>query len=115
MLYGFEVESVDDLLHQGFDVVVAEVSDTAGMGVADFFVVGKMARLDIQSYFLVSIAEGHSLSGQTVYLFDTEHVEVTVVIEDVFVHLDAVDDVGRHAQAVLQFFESGEEDLFDDL
>ena len=79
------------------------------------FVGGKVSGFDVQSHFLVSIAERHAARGQPVHLFHAEHVVVFRVVKDMLVHLYLIDNVGRHAQAVLQFFESGQEDFLDDL
>ncbi len=79
------------------------------------FVGGKVSGFDVQSHFLVSIAETACRPSPAGSLFHAEHVVVFRVVKDMLVHLYLIDNVGRHAQAVLQFFESGQEDFLDDL
>ena len=85
------------------------------MGVVHVFVGCKVSGFDVQSHFLVSIAERHAARGQPVHFFHAEHVVVFRVVKDMLVHLYLIDNVGRHAQAVLQFLECREEYFLDDL
>ena len=76
---------------------------------------GELACFDVESHFLVCIAERHTISCQTVDLFDREHQVVTRIVEDVLVDRDMFEHESHHAQAVLQLVEGWQEHLLDDL
>lgn len=109
------MESGDHIIHQGSDAVVTQVADASFVGVVHFFVVCELSGFDIQSHFLVGITERHAFSCQTVDFFHAEHVEILVIVQDVFVDLDLVHDVGCHVQAVFQFLKCRKEHFLDDL
>ena len=109
------MEFPEDLVHQRLNLIVAEVTDTSLVGVVYLLVSMERTRLDVQSYLLISIAERHTVGGQTVHFFHREDRVVELVVEDMLVHLHLVDDIGRHLQTVLQFIEGRQEYLLDDL
>ena len=103
------------VLHQFLNLVVAQVADASLVGVVNVLVGLKLASLDFQSDFLVSITERSSVGSQLVYFFYREHRVVARIVEYVLVHFHLVDDVGSHLQAVFQLAEGREEHLLDDL
>ena len=78
----------------------------------DILVGIEVASLYVEPYFLVGIAERHTVLCQTVDLFHGEDRVVHRIVEDVTAHLYLVDDVGTHGEAVLQFVKGREEHLF---
>ena len=70
---------------------------------------------DVESHLLVGIAEGHAIGGKAVHFLYGEHWVVHRVVEDMFVHLYLINNIGCHLQTVLQFAEGREEDFLDDL
>ena len=109
------METIECLLHEGLYLVVAEIADAALMGVMDIFVSLERACLDVESYFLVGIAERHAVGGETVHFLYGEHRVVHRIVEDMFVHLYLINNVSGHLQTVLQFAEGREENFLDDL
>lgn len=115
LLHRGEVETIYHLAHQLGDAVVAQVADATFVGVVHFLAGGEAAGLDVETHLLVGVAEGHAFAGQAVDFLDAEDERIAVVVEDVFVHLDRVHDVGGHLQAVFQLLEGRQEDFLDDL
>ena len=85
------------------------------MCVVDVLAWGEAAGFDVQTHFLVGIAERHALTGKAVHFLHRENRVVYLVVQYMLVHLHLVDDVGRHDEAVLQLVECRQEGLFDDL
>ena len=61
-----EVELGEDIIHESHYFVVAEVADGAFVSVVDILVGTEVTCLDVESYFLVCIAEGHTFGGESV-------------------------------------------------
>ena len=77
------MESVERLLHEGLDLVIAEVADGAFVSVVDVVTGLESTSLDVETNFLIGIAERHSVGGQAIDLFDREHRIVHRVVEEV--------------------------------
>ena len=78
----------------------------------DVLVGHELASLNLQSHLLVSVPERHAGGGKAVHLLHREHGVIHRVVEDVVVDLHLVDDIGSHAQAVVELVEGGQEHLF---
>ena len=109
------METIERLLHEGLYLVVAEIADAALVGMVDISVSLKRASLNIKSYLLIGIAEGHAVGGEAVHFLYGEHRVVHRIVEDMFVHLYLINNVSGHLQTVLQFAEGREENFLDDL
>ena len=81
----------------------------------DIFIGTKSASLNVKTNFLVGIAEGHAFRRKAVHLLNAEHRVVHRIVENVLANLYLINYIGCHLQAVLQFVESRQEDLLDDL
>ena len=112
LLGTLKVEIGDDLLHESGNAVVAEVADRTLVSVVNVLVRGEIARLNVESHLLVSIAERHTLACQAVYLLDGENRVVHRIVENILPNLHTIDNICGHFQAVTQFLKGWEEHLF---
>ena len=85
------------------------------MRVVDMLVGLELTCLNIQAHLLISIAERHASSSQTIHLLNGEHRVVHRVIEDMLVNLYLINDVGSHLQTVFQLSEGWQEHFLDNL
>ena len=67
------METVERLLHDLCDFIVAEVADGSLMGVMDLMAGLELTGFNVESYLLIGIAEGHAVGGQTIHFLYREH------------------------------------------
>lgn len=113
LIHAFEPETCDNRLHHGLDLRVAKIAYTALVGVIDCLVGLELSGLNLQSNLLVSISEGDACHYAAVYLFNAKHQRISLVVEDMLVHLQLSQHMGGHTQAIFQLVESGEEQFLD--
>lgn len=82
---------------------------------ADRFIRSEFARFYIQTDLFVSVAERHTLQYEAVHLFYAEQQGIFVIFQNMVVHLHFAHHVCYHADTILQFVESRQEHLFDNL
>ena len=85
------------------------------MCVMHLLAVWEVSGFNVQSHFLISIPERHTFTCQAVHFFHTENKQVFVIVEDMFVHLYFIHDIGSHLQTVFQFLESRQKDFLNNL
>src|SRR5574344_535516 len=107
------MEPLDGLQHQVMYFCRAKIADTAFMGVMDMMVGMECACLNLHSHLLVSITERCAAGSQTVNFLHGEHRVVHRIVQNMFVHLYFVDDIGSHLQTVLEFIECRKKYLLD--
>ncbi len=109
------MEFGEGVVHQLLYLVIAEVADTALVGMMDVLARCEVTSLNLQTYGLVGITEWHSVGCQTVHFLYGEHEVVARVVENMLVHFHLIDDIGCHLQAVFQLTEGRKEYFLDDL
>ena len=109
------METIKGLLHDLSDFIVTEVADGTLMGVMDLMVGLELTGLNVESYLLIGIAEGHAVGCQTIHFLYREHRVVHWVVEDMLVDFYLINNVGSHLETVFQLIKGREEDLLDDL
>ena len=109
------MEFGEGVVHQLLYLVIAEVADTALVGMMDVLARCKVTSLNLQTYGLVGITEWHSVGSQTGHFLYGEHEVVARVVENMLVHFHLVDDIGCHLQAVFQLTEGRKKYFLDDL
>ena len=82
---------------------------------ANLLIRSEFARFDVQTHLFVSVAERNTLQHEAVYFLYAEQQSIFVIFQDMFVHLHFAHHMRYHANAILQFVESRQEHLFDDL
>ena len=80
-----------------------------------FFTMREFSGLNIQSHLFISITERHTFTSQTIHFFYTEDKQILIIVKNMFVHFYLVHYIGRHLQAIFQFLESRNKDLFYNL
>ena len=115
LIHTFEPETCDYRLHHGLDLRVAKIAYTAFVGMIDRLVGLELPSLNLQSNLFVGISEGDACHYTAVHLFNAKHQRISLVVENVFVHLQLSEHMGGHAQAIFQLVEGGEEQFLDNL
>ena len=108
-VYSIKRETVHNILHQGGNLIIAQITDTPFVRMADFLNRGKLSGFDVQADLLVGIPERHAFEYEAVDFFHTEKKCVFVVVQDMLVHFHLPHHVRNHTEAVLQFVEGGKE------
>ena len=88
--------------HQAFDPVITQITDTTLMSMMHLLVMGELAGFYVQANLFISITERHTFRRQTVDLFHTKDIKVTVIIQNMFVDFNFVHNIGSHLQTFLQ-------------
>ena len=79
------------------------------------FVRPESALVYLNSNFPVSVAEGFSLEGPAVDLFDREDIIVQGLIQDTLPDLDVPEHIVGHSEAAVGQLQGGEEDVLEEL
>ena len=103
--------------HLCFDAVVAEVAQTAYVGVGEGRAfVAESAFIDFYAHALVGISERHAGQSAAVHLLDRKKVVVDWAgFEDMLIHNDAPKHIFSHEQTLVHQLKTWEENVLKKL
>ncbi len=103
--------------HLCFDAVVAEVAQTAYVGVGEGRAfVTESVFIDFYAHAFVGVSERHSGQGAAVYLLDREKVVVDWVgFKYMLIHNDAPKHIFSHEQTLVHQLKTWEENVLKEL
>ena len=103
--------------HFCFDAVVAEVAQTAYVGVGEGRAfVAESAFIDFYAHALVGVSKWHSGQSAAVHLLDREQVVVDWAgFEDMLIHNDAPKHIFSHEETLVHQLQTWEENVLKKL
>ena len=103
--------------HLCFDAVVAEVAQTAYVGVGEGRAfVTESVFIDFYAHALVGVSEWHACQGAAVHLLDREKVVVDWAgFEDMFIHNDATKHIFCHEETLVHQLRAWKENILKKL